>query len=320
MDYGVMTYDFQDRFNAGDYIQSLAARQFLPRVDRYICREELDRYSGPQTKMIMNGFFMRRPHNWPPSPAIIPLFTSFHMNIKRAEGMLSEEGVAYLKSHEPIGCRDLSTLQLLNGRSIQGYFSSCLTLTLGKRYRHKSNENIFFVDVLFRYPTRQAVFKSFNSFRKSLQSRDVFLLGRRDRLIESIFGREIVRAAEQITHVYPSDEFPTEDSRFELADSILKRYETARLVVTSRIHCALPCLAMGTPVIFVNGGFRQTHACRFKGISRLLNTVEVFRDGSVATTCDMDRVRESLSAPVRSEHMEHVEAMVGRCEQFIEAS
>jgi len=315
-----MTYDFQDRFNVGDYIQSLAARQFLPRVDRYICREALHEYTGPEMKLIMNGHFMRHPANWPPSPGINPLLISFHINARRAAGMLVEKGVEYLKKHQPIGCRDLSTLELLKDKGVEGYFSSCLTLTLGGRYRHKSDENVFFVDVLFRYPTWSTVFRSFNSFQKSVKSGDIALLGRRDRMIEGLFGKELIQAAEQITHEYPAGEFPTEDSRFELADRILKRYEKARLVVTSRIHCALPCLAMGTPVIFVNGGFREAQARRFTGNSRFFNTVEILGRGRVEISCDMDRVRKDLSAPVRTEYMEYVEALAARCKRFVEDS
>jgi hypothetical protein len=35
------------------------------------------------------------------------------------------------------------------------------------------------------------------------------------------------------------------------AEALLKMYrETARLVITTRLHAALPCIAMGIPVIF----------------------------------------------------------------------
>ncbi len=316
VDYGIMTYDFQDRFNIGDYVQSIAARQFLPRVDRYVCRESLHEYAGPDMKLILNGHFMRFPPNWPPSARIHPLFISFHINPKRAAGMLVEKGVEYLKKHGPIGCRDLSTLELLKGRGIEAYFSSCLTLTLGNRYRHQSDESIFFVDVLFRYPTWRSVFRSLNSFQKSLTSGKIALLGRRKRLLDRLFGRDIVQAAEHITHEYPAREFPTEDSRFELADRILKRYEKARLVVTSRIHCALPCVAMGTPVVFVNGGFQQAQSGRFTGNSRLFNTVEILPNGCIETDCDLDHIRKSMSAPVRTEHLEYVEGLAARCRQF----
>ena len=58
--------------NLGDFIQSLAAKQFLPHVDEYINREELSEYNGKPVKMIMNGWYMMRPENWPPSEVIDP--------------------------------------------------------------------------------------------------------------------------------------------------------------------------------------------------------------------------------------------------------
>src|SRR5690606_10070852 len=40
--------------------------------------------------------------------------------------------------------------------------------------------------------------------------------------------------------------------RAEEAQKLLDVYSQASLVITSRIHCALPCVALGTPVIFVD--------------------------------------------------------------------
>lgn len=37
----------------------------------------------------------------------------------------------------------------------------------------------------------------------------------------------------------------------EYAKYLIRKYAKAKLVVTSRIHCALPCLGIETPVIFV---------------------------------------------------------------------
>ena len=50
----------------------------------------------------------------------------------------------------------------------------------------------------------------------------------------------------------------------------MKKYAKAKLVVTTRIHCALPCLALGTPVILVNSSYDDK---RFDGLYNLLNTV-----------------------------------------------
>ncbi len=41
------------------------------------------------------------------------------------------------------------------------------------------------------------------------------------------------------------------EERLEQAELVLLEYARAHCVVTSRLHCALPCVAFGTPVIFV---------------------------------------------------------------------
>ena len=47
MKYGLLTYaENRKSFNVGDYIQSLAANQFLPQVDEYLNREALADYGG----------------------------------------------------------------------------------------------------------------------------------------------------------------------------------------------------------------------------------------------------------------------------------
>lgn len=319
MNYSLLTYDFKDHFNLGDYIQSLAAKQFLPHVDCYTNRERLDDYAGPEAKVIMNGWFMRHTEHWPPSSKIIPLFTSFHLNSKRAEKMLDENGIDYLKRHEPIGCRDNTTLALLKAKGIDAYLSSCLTLTLGGSYHHCLGEGIYFVDVLFKYPTWKSVFKSFNSFQKSVGNGNLLLLGKRKKLLRKIFGDTIIQQAKEITHHYSSEAFPTEESRFELADNILKQYEKAKLVVTSRIHCALPCLAMGTPVVFVEGGFENPSSqCRLDGISDLFNRIKIFPQGNYAADFDLNKLRKLGEIENKACHLKYVENLNRCCKNFID--
>ena len=55
MKYGLLKYDENKRFfNVGDNIQSLAAKQFLPKVDEFLNREKLGEYKCEKTKLIMN--------------------------------------------------------------------------------------------------------------------------------------------------------------------------------------------------------------------------------------------------------------------------
>lgn len=319
MNYGLMTYNFKDHFNLGDYIQSLAARQFLPRVDAYVEREKLGAYAGPQIKMIMNGWYMRNAQYWPPSPDIIPLLVSFHLNTRCADKMLSGAGLEYFAKHGPVGCRDVTTLEMLSAKGIEAYFSSCLTLTLGNTFRHTGGRDVYLVDVLFKYPTLKSIFKSLNSFRKSFTSGKFFLVGKRQKRIRDIFGAAFFENAKEVTHHYPSQPFATEASRFELAERTLRLYEKAKVVITSRIHCALPCLAMGTPVIFVHGGFEKpTEQCRLEGVYELFNMVKVSKSGQVECNFDLNEFLRSGRLPERNEYRQYLERLNQTCKAFIE--
>ena len=68
--------------NLGDEIQALAARRFLPRVDRLVERERIDADPGGDgpTRVIVNGWFMHDPRRWPPHPKLEPLPISLHLS------------------------------------------------------------------------------------------------------------------------------------------------------------------------------------------------------------------------------------------------
>jgi hypothetical protein len=58
------------------------------------------------------------------------------------------------------------------------------------------------------------------------------------------------------------------------AKRLVERYARAGLVITSRIHCALPCLGLGTPVVYVYDGLQpEVSSCRMKGLLDLFNVV-----------------------------------------------
>ena len=59
----------------------------------------------------------------------------------------------------------------------------------------------------------------------------------------------------RVTHDPPSIDLAFRDyidSAFKHAESLLEKYCEASLVVTTKIHCALPCLAMGVTVILIH--------------------------------------------------------------------
>lgn len=80
MNYKLLSVSTEGQVNIGDYIQALASKQFLPHLDGFIQREELKGYNEEECKVIMNGWYMHHPENWPPSNKIIPLYVAFHIN------------------------------------------------------------------------------------------------------------------------------------------------------------------------------------------------------------------------------------------------
>lgn len=279
MKYSLMNYNENKRtFNVGDYIQSLAAKQFLPRVDGYINRENLAKYKGEHTKLIMNGWFTHNTTNWTPSDSIDPILISFHINNTAAANMLNEKGVQFLKSKQPIGCRDHFTVKLLQEKGIDAYFSGCLTLTLDsyKVSDVERGEDIYIVDPLYGFPSKERIFYDYKSIIRGVQSGKILKLSEKRKYMKKMFTKEFLKKAQYIEQELPAKTY-SEDEKFEMAEELLHKYARAKLVVTSRIHCALPCLAMGTPVIYINGFDSFVDSCRLDGLAELFNRVDIDR-------------------------------------------
>ncbi|MFB9057613.1 polysaccharide pyruvyl transferase family protein [Mariniflexile ostreae] len=321
MKYGLLKYDENKRFfNVGDNIQSLAAKQFLPQTDVLLNREKLAEYKGEKTKLIMNGWFTHNIHNWVPSDAIDPLFVSFHMNNTAAPFMLSEKGIAYLKKHAPIGCRDKFTADTLNAKGIDAYFTGCLTLTLDS-YKVEDTErgdDIYIVDPLYSYPRPEKIFYNTKATVRNLLNGTAFQLSKKKNHLEKFISKDLLSSAEFINQEPPSNTYSHEE-KFEMAETLLKKYARARLVITSRIHCALPCLAMGTPVIFVNGFDSFVDSCRFDGILELFNRIDVnSKTGDFSANFDLKGKIDSNTVVKNLErHHEMANALKETCEKFI---
>lgn len=143
--------------NIGDYIQSIASRQFVGDDSVCIEQEEADTYrssNGLKTRLIMNGWFQWRAENWPPSDDILPLLVSMHISPIKKDKLLVPKGIDFLKKNSPVGCRDHYTEKLLQSFGIPSYFSACVTLTLGKKYKIDDSERhgYYFVDPYFEIP------------------------------------------------------------------------------------------------------------------------------------------------------------------------
>lgn len=239
---------FPDSTNIGDDIQTYAA-SLLVDNPIFCDRERLDELSN-NTRLLCNGWFMENAQHWPPSEVVNPLFISFHISNKNKELMTSHRAIEYYKRYQPIGCRDHHTLNLLKSLKVEAYFSGCLTLTIPK-YEGSRGDEILFVDVLRTNYT--------NNYRKTI--------------VKNIIPNAYKDKVRFVSHF--SEDLKTLDAKTRIAQAkqMLDRYAKAKLVFTSLIHCALPCIALGTPVVFVDFGFNNNEAKRdrFNGIIDLFH-------------------------------------------------
>ena len=296
--------------NIGDYIQSVSQEQFFDHVDYYIEREKMDEFqSDEMVKVIMGAWFMTQPEHFPPSDSIDPLFVSFHMYPGRAERMLSPKGIECLKAHEPIGARDIKTKEILEEHGIKSYFSSCLTLTLGYKYKDtEKTDDIYFVDPYYELGggknsgKRQFVdaalmaikhWSKIRKIQKRFQNERSTGLSRFSKTLDRIlmcasfydsytksFSDEILLNAKYIKHRIDVSGM-SEDEIFDYTRKLIRTYAKAKLVVTSRLHCGLPCLGIETPVVFVTSNALEKGEMR--GAGRLSGNLELMNYASWTT-------------------------------------
>jgi hypothetical protein len=319
VNYALLTYEpTHGIYNLGDYVQSLAARQYLPRVDCLLNRERLGAYDGPEAKIILNGWFTHYPETWVPSPRLHSLFVSFHVNRSAASRILSPAGLEYLRKHAPIGCRDHQTVECLLQHGIEAHFTGCLTLALSKfRSPQPARRHVYLVDPLFNFPELRDLLLSPQRLFIALRIGEWRRLGRKARLLAQVLSPNLLTAARVRRHVLPSAGV-TDDEKFALAETCLREYADARLVITSRIHCALPCLALGVPVVFINAFDNPVDNCRFGGILDLFNRVDLGPDGKVSNNFGLRGLLDGENVPENpSRHLSLAADLQRTCKAFI---
>ena len=323
-----MTYE-EGKFgaNIGDFIQSVAAKQYFSESDSpiFLKRDHLNEYDGEKVKLIMNGWFTHIPENFPPSDKIEPLLVAFHINSSVKDTFLSEKMISYLKAHEPIGCRDQYTVQLLKERGVQAYFSGCLTLTLGKKYKNplKTDETIFVDPYIGIDKSISGIFsavKTLISKKRVVDElcRKIFKKKTIKKIIKTAFfinqyskfwNEELLLNSTYITHQYFCD---SDEEFLNEAEKLVKRYASAKLIVTSRIHCALPSTGLGTPVIYIqNTNENEISFCRLDGLIQLLNVIHhngrrLINDNNI----------DVMNPPIRKDYIPLAKKLMERCEEF----
>jgi len=228
-------------YNLGDDIQSIAAKNFLPKNSIAIDRERIGHFDHSSVvKTILSGWIMRitaLPKKiWPPSLSIDPLLISIHFADEFISHALSNKSIEYYKKHGPVGARDYYTLKNLQKKNIPSYFSGCLTLTLENSCKTR-NDIIYAVDIS----------DACVNFIKSKTKSKVVIL----------------------THLVSANMSRDPEQRLKYAEEILEKYKRAKCVVTSRLHATMPCLAFQTPVLLIPATETDHFDHRFDGLKEL---------------------------------------------------
>lgn len=148
------------------------------------------------------------------STGIVPVF----LGLTLLNDTISAKDMLFLKEHEPIGCRDEYTYNNLKRAGIHAWLNGCMTLTMFQRNSEESlhdRSGVFIIDVC-------------------------------DELRDYI-PQSIQDGATNLSHIVTLKNGET------IQDYVMGRYRMyyneARLIITSRLHCAIPCIAMGIPVV-----------------------------------------------------------------------
>lgn len=201
---------------------------------------------------------------FPLSPFIIPVYFSFGLTGDVDDPAL----LAHFRRHEPIGTRDERVMRMFRERDVAAFTSGCLTITFPRRERAPVDGKVFLVDVP-------------------------------DELLAHV-PADLRPRIERLTHMHPFEQVPMDEAEVRRVDQLARdhcrRYaEEAALVVTSRLHCAAPCIAMGIPTIVTGLSISD----RFAWLDRYvqLHTPDTFaRIDWSPTPPDVEEAKQAIRA------------------------
>lgn len=288
--YGIIFYKYTS--NIGDDIQTFASKRFLPKIDYIIDRESLDTFESKnheKVNVIMNGWYFHKAENWPPSIFINPKLISMHFTdnmmvdgwTSKFPNVLDGYNNRFFLNNHSVGCRDKHTQEIFTKLNINNYFSSCLTTTLELDTKKKVEDVIYVVDVSDEV-------KNF---------------------IEHNTKYKVV----PITHVMTEKEQElTFEERMDRVEKLLQKYQNAKMVVTSRLHAALPCLALRTPVLLIEHD-DALYSGRLETFYDFLNTVVESKLLSGEDEYDFNNPKKNPS-----KYLKYRKQLINDCEMFVE--
>jgi hypothetical protein len=222
-------------------MQSLAVLSHLAAVDTFVDRDRMaDFRSREETLVVFNSWFMQGEDFRIPVPNIKPIWHGFCAG--RTE-LLSGEWGDYLRRAMPVGCRDMDSCRLLQSAGIEAHFTACLTLFLGRAMARPAGaaSGVVFIDV----PPGA----------------------------EQHIPASVVEKATRLT-TFPGEHAMRDTlARWANVGRLVQILANADLVVTRRLHAALPAASFGVPVVAIPDPAHAAARFRYSGIDQIIPTV-----------------------------------------------
>lgn len=245
MKYGVIAWGNKPG-NWGDILQSYMVLNIYREMNIemediiFIHYHQIAQYAGEEKLLLpMVGYFnnIYNVDIFPLPNNIIPFFWGFHCT--------DEKVLQYLKpEYKYFGCRDLETVDAISkwffDQDVKVYMSGCVTMLLPKRENAIVKGKVFLVDI-----------------RESLRP-----------YIPRYLLEEAVEQT-QIFSVQGTEENNIKETFQGIEQWIYNYAAQAKLVITSRVHVAIPCTALGIPVIVTADYNNDTD--RFSGYEELFH-------------------------------------------------
>lgn len=223
---------FGDKCNLGDYFQTIATEKALSSIHGEECKfvhvQRNQLVDHPGGTCVMQGWYEHDDLGFLPGNDTRAVWIGTHFTEKVCNSLaLLFQNSAY-RLYD-VGCRDKATLDFCRIWGISSYFSRCLTLTLPKR-----------------------------SEKDSAKADTVYIVDCSDEAI-SLLPEEIRTGAKIINQRgFIREPWKSWNMCRDVAEELLKEYrQHARLVITSALHCAQPCIAMGIPVVFIKPDYNE---------------------------------------------------------------
>lgn len=229
--------------NLGDNVQFLALEYIYEKLGIkfdeiiHLSLGEIRSYTGeeiilPLNWNIFDKYFIDEKFNYIFPKNVIPIFFGMSFSVYTDPRCFNKYNIDYLNKYGPVGCRDEYVYQQLTAHGINAYCNGCMTVTFPKR--KMTGNTVILDDVPFE-------------------------------LLQHI-PKKILADAECLTqqvYIHAINQHCARDLAVQHYDHLLK---SAKMVVTSRLHVAIPCMAHGIPVIFA----RKAIDTRFSFLDKLL--------------------------------------------------